>query len=492
MRRLTRAEYDNTVRDLLGTKLQPGRGFLNDAPQFGFDNNADQLSLAPIQLEMYQKAAEQLAAEALTPAARPNLVKCDLASGDTCLRSIVTTFGALAYRRPVSTGEESAYLALAAKARAAGATADEALQTVLEAFLTSPHFLYRVEIDPDPTSMVPHDVGPYEMASRLSYLMYRSMPDNALFSAAAEGKLSQPADLQAQVMRMLAQPSGKVFAQDFANQWLGARAHETTEFNAELFPKYNAALAASMRAELLSFFDEFVRENRPVKELVTANFTYLDDNLARHYGLPAPGAAMTRQVLSTPQRGGLLTMGVPLTVTSHPNRSSVVKRGHWVMQELLCDEPPPPPPNVDALPDTPAAMGTTQRQLLEAHRAKPECMGCHVVMDNIGFALENYDAIGVYRTTEAGMPIDARGMMPDGTRFTGARELAAVLAEDPRFAPCVAEHLLAYALGRAIAPTDAPYVADIVGSTRNTIGVRQVLMNLIASDVFRTRRGEPN
>jgi hypothetical protein len=395
--------------------------------------------------------------------------------------------------RPLSADEVSGHLALAAKARAAGATADEALQTVLEAFLTSPHFLFRVEIDADPIAMVPHEVGPYEMASRLSYLVYRSMPDDALFTAAAEGKLAQPADLQSQVTRMLAQPSGKVFAQDFANQWLGARALETTEFNAELFPKYSAALAASMRAELLSFFEEFVRENRPVKELVTANFTYLDDNLARHYGLPTPGGAtLTRQVLNTPQRGGLLTMGVPLAVTSHPNRTSVVKRGHWVMQELLCDEPPPPPPNVDALPDTPAAMGVTQRQLLEAHRAKPECMGCHVVMDNIGFALENYDAIGVYRTSEAGVAIDARGMMPDGTRFTGARELSAVLAEDPRFAPCVAEHLLAYALGRAIAASDAPYVADIVGNARNALGVRQVLMNLIASDVFRTRRGEPN
>lgn len=492
-RQLNRVEYDNTVRDLLGTTLQPGTSFLNDAPEFAFDNNADMLSVSPVQAGMYQKAAEALAAEAIA-AKRPSaLVTCDLAAaGDTCLRTIVTNFGAKAYRRPLAADQVAGYLQLATAARAAGATADEALRTIVEAMLISPHFLYRVELDPTPTSLTPHAVDPYELASRLSYLVYRSMPDQALFDAAAAGKLSAPADVQGQLTRMLADSKGATFAKDFSTQWLGARSLETADFDVAVFPGFSPALATSMKAELTGFFDEFVRENRPVAQLLTADFSYIDGNLAKHYGLPAVGAGgVQRTPVTSSQRGGLMLMAGTLAVTSYPTRTSLVKRGAWVLGQLLCSEPPPPPFDVPGFPE--GVTSGTQRQILEMHRKEPSCAGCHVIMDNLGIALENYDAIGAWRTTDkSGAVIDANGVLPNGgAAFNGGREMAAVVAADPRFPACLASKMLSYALGRSLSASDEPYIADIaaVGQSGQP-GVRDILARVVASDTFNMRRGE--
>ena len=493
MRKLNNVEYNNTVRDLLGTAQQPASTFLNDAPEFGFDNNADMLQVSPTQAGLYEQAAEALATEALSPAKRALLVTCDLAAGETCLRAIITSFGAKAYRRPLTEGEVAGFLKLIGSARTAGATADEALRTAVQGFLLSPHFLHRVELDPDPSSLVAHPVTPYETASRLSYLVYRSMPDAPLFTAAAAGKLSTTEDLQAQLSRMLADPKGSGFAADFSTQWLGARSLEKIQFDAKLFPKFNPSLAASMKAEISAFFDDFVKRNLPVDQLLTADFTFLDDALAQHYGVPAVGSTVLKKTtLTSPQRGGLMTMAGTLAVTSYATRTSLVKRGAWVLGQLLCAEPPAPPPDIPGFPE--GVTTGTQREILVNHRTNPSCAVCHVVMDNLGLALENYDAIGAWRTNDkSGAVIDARGELPNGgATFNGGREMAKVVAADPRFRSCVVRNLLSYALGRTLLPGDEGYLADIAApSATSGPGLRDILNRVVASDSFRMRHGEP-
>jgi hypothetical protein len=502
IRRLNRAEYDNTVRDLLGTAQTPGATtFPNDAPQLGFDNNGDLQTLSPEQFSLYQQAAESLAAEAMTVGSpeRAALITCDLTTGASCAQNLITTIGMNAFRRPLTPTEVSNFVALMATAAQAGATTDVQFRTVLEAMLQSPNFLFRPEIDANPTSLTPHLLGPYEEASRLSYMVYRSMPDQALFTAAAAGTLSQPSDVQSQLQRMLAAPKS-AFAQTFVQQWLGTSVVSTESFDATLFPEFNASLATSMGLEVNDFFNEFVQQNDPVTQLMTANFSYIDNNLATLYGIPAvTGTGLTRTTLSTPQRGGLLTMAGVLAVTSYPTRTSVVKRGAWVLSQLLCAPPPPPPANVPPFPSGPITA-TTQKAILAQHRADPACAACHDSMDNIGIAMENYDAVGAYRTEENGFPIDASGMFTGaiaeptgavGPSFTGAEQLAGAVAADARFTPCVAQNALTYALGRALLPTDTPYLNIITTEPKTgSLGMRDVLMNVVASDTFRMRRGD--
>ena len=345
IRRLNQTEYSNTVRDLLGTTTDPSSTFLTDTEASGFDNNGDLLSLSPERLSQYQQAAATLADEALQAPLRAKNLTCDPTTGDACVTSFVTTLGARAYRRALAPDEIASYLDLAAKARTAGATPDEVINTVLQAMLVSPHFLFQVELDPNPASITPHPLGAYELASRLSYMIYASMPDDALFASAQSGQLSDPTELQAQLTRML-QDSKAIFAQNFSEQWLGVRTVDTVQPDASLFPTFNAQLGQSMKREVDLFFNEFVQSNLPVESLLTATFTYVDDRLATHYGLPSVGPNMTRVDLTTPQRGGLLSMGALLTATSRGNRTSPVSRGKFTLSELLCQEPPPPPPGV--------------------------------------------------------------------------------------------------------------------------------------------------
>ena len=503
-RRLNRAEYDNTVHDLLGTTQTLGATlFPDDAPQVGFDNNGDLQTLSPEQFALYQQAAQTLAAEAMTvgSAERSKLITCDLTTGNACSQTLITNLGLRAFRRPLTAAEVTSYSNLMTTAAGVGATTDEQFRTVIEAMLVSPNFLFRPEIDADPTSLTPHLLNPYETASRLSYMVYRSMPDQALFAAAAAGTLAQPSDVQTQLQRMLADPKG-VFAQTFASQWLGTGSVDTQTFDATMFPKFNPSLANSMGNEVLSFFNEFLQKNEPVPQLMTANFSYIDSNLAALYGIPAPtGTGLVRTTLTTPQRQGLLTMAGILSVTSYPTRTSVVKRGAWVLSQLLCSAPPPPPANVPPFPTT-AVTATSQKEILAEHRADPACAVCHDSMDNIGIAMENYDAMGAYRTLDNGVAIDASGKFAGAialsggaspATFVGAVQLGAAVGADPRFVKCVAQNAMTYSLGRDLLATDQPYLADITAAPANggTLGVRDILMNVVASDTFRMRRGDP-
>jgi Protein of unknown function (DUF1592)/Protein of unknown function (DUF1588)/Protein of unknown function (DUF1585) len=392
------------------------------------------------------------------------------------------------------------YQGLMTTAAQAGASADEQFQTVLEAILVSPHFLFRPELDPDPAGTTAHLLAPYEVASRLSYAVYRSMPDQELFDSAKAGKLAETADLRAQLERMLASPKN-AFGTTFPAQWLGTSGIATESFDPDLFPKFNPALAASMAGEVTSFFGELLQKNGPVSDLLTANFSYVDASLAALYGIPAPaGSGLIRTTLSTSERGGLLTMAGVLSVTSYPTRTSLVRRGAFVLSQLLCAPPPAPPPDIPPFPEG-EITATTQRGILAQHRAIKACAACHDSMDNIGAAMENYDALGAYRTQDAGQTIDASGSFTGaiaepnggaGPTFSGTRELAAVVAADPRFAPCIAQNVLSYSLGRSVRPADQAYLQDIAKpSSGSALGVRDILLNVVASDTFRMRHGDP-
>ncbi len=627
--RLNRSEYDNTVRDLLGTKLKPAVNFPADDFAFGFDNLADTLSLSPVQFELYELTAQTLVAEAManavpstttryeaetiggsagaasgnawnlftngkiqltgkipsagtykirvrawqTPAPpddahmtlsvgtqtfgfaisgdskapmtieqqvviptsgalvsvsfdndfydsvamldrnllvdyieiegpigvtkdnplRDRIVTCDFKTGgDTCLREILQAFGERAWRRPLVTSEVDDLMKLIGVARAQTDTDEAGLRLALRAILLHPAFLYRVELDPAPTSEVSHPLGDYELASRLSYFLWSSMPDQALFDAASAGKLHDDAELDAQVDRMLADPRSHAMIDNFAGQWLYTREIADHQADYTLFPTYDPDLAASMKAESDLFFDEMLKSNDlGIDSLVKANFTYLDDRLAKHYGLPAPGSATpVRVTLKSGQRGGVLSQAALLTVTSNPDRTSPVKRGKWIMSNLLCAQPPDPPPNIPSITKT-DLQGKTVREVLDEHTKNPVCASCHKVMDQLGFALENYDAIGAWRTVDNGFPIDSSGALPDGTKFKTEAEMADVIAKDPRFPRCVAKKMYTYALGRGPTVADDPWLDKLTTDfTSKGSKLRELVKLLVKSEPFRTRRGE--
>jgi hypothetical protein len=502
MRRLNRTEYNNTVRDLLGTKLRPADAFEADRSALGFDNNGDVQTLSPLQVEQYQSAAEALVEEALLggPAAIAAIGRtaaCDLTEGAPCLQRLVAAFARRAWRRPATMAETARLVALASEAAARGEDALGQLAVPLTAVLSSPHFLFRVELDPDPRSMAARPLNDHEIASRLSYLIYSSMPDDPLLSAADRGQLRTPEQVSAQTKRMLADPRAAALAGSFAAQWLDLRSLASHQVDEASFGKaFDRTLAALMEQETSRFFLEFLDGDLPIAGMLTARFTYLDARLARHYGLTAPGpTGLARVALTGDQRGGLLTHGSVLTATSPPNHSSPVARGAWVLSSLLCSPPPPPPANVPPLPEPSPTVAASMRARLEAHRMNPLCAACHLAMDPIGFGLEHFDGIGRWRTSDGPTSIDASGTLPDGSSFDGALELAALLARDPRLPGCLTQKLFTFALGRSpdADPSDRAYLERIAALSAGPEGVtmHRAIAALVTSDPFRLRRGEP-
>jgi hypothetical protein len=501
LHRLNRAEYDNTVRDLLGVTGSPAAEFPIDDRGSGFDNIADVLSLSPLHLNLLNTAAETLVATTLGDAGlRARVVSCDISQGESCARSALTAFATRAYRRPVDATELDRLMLPVTTAVAHGDSYELGLGLAMRAVLLSPHFLFRVELDPDPTSLTAHPVGAYELASRLSYFLWSSMPDETLFARAASATLSDPATLAAETTRMLADPKARALVDNFAGQWLYLRALDTLAPNREKFPEFDDELRSAMRAETELLFAEIAFGGLPANQLITADFTFLNDRLAEHYGLPAVGSdAMTRVSLAgNAERGGLLSHASFLSFTSHPQRTSPVIRGRWVMDQILCEVVPAPPPDVDVNgAETDAAMGLTQREVLERHRADPMCAGCHELMDPIGLGLENYDAIGRYRTLDGTQPIDSAGALPSGEPFTGPKELAAMVAGRPDFARCVAEKLFTYALGRAPDPTaghhDGPTIASLASNLLTSgYSFATLVQGVVSSVPFTQRRGDPS
>jgi hypothetical protein len=467
VRRLNRAEYNHTVADLLGTALRPADDFPADEVTFGFDNIAASHSVSPVQARFYGLAARALVRDAFE---RGGLPGCETRRSGCIARSLLR-FAAAAWRRPLTAEERSSLLGL--QRRLAGAGDHDARQA-FEAVLVSPHFLFRIERDAGGRSW------DHVLASRLSYFLWSTLPDARLSAAAATGSLRTPSALRDETARLIADPRADRFVASFSGQWLSTRVLDGHYVDRGVYGAWDDELAASMKQETALFFAAFLRERLPVPMLLTARFTYVDDRLARHYGLPAAGPGFRRVELGDGPRSGILGHGSVLVATSHANRSGVVKRGQWVLGQLLCDEPPPAPPGVPALPSAKQVRGS-QRDRLEEHRAEVSCAACHKVMDAIGFGLENYDGVGAWRTVDEGAPIDASGKLPGGATFDGPRELAALLARDPRFVACTARHLFTYALGRPPLPSEEPTLATM----RAQGSLRDMIDALVVSPSFR-------
>ena len=411
--RLSRLEYNNTVRDLLGVDTRPADAFPPDGGGGGgFDNNSATLFIPPVLVEKYLSTAAEL------------LAKWKVPPGGA--RKSLTDFATRAFRRPVETAEVDALLGLFAEAEKRGDSFDDAIRFALRAVLISPHFLFRIEV-PRGTDAQP--VNDHELASRLSYFLWSSMPDEELSRAAAEQKLHEPAVLETQTRRLLRDPKARAFAENFAGQWL--RIHElqtSAQPDAHKFPEHTTAMRDAMAAEPIEFFHALLRENGSILKLLDADYTYLNETLAKFYGLDVKGDAFQRVSLPDGIRGGAVTMGAVLTLTSYPRRTSPVLRGKWILEQILDAPAPPPPPIVKSLPSSDKVRdGLSFRQQLEKHRADAACAGCHKRLDPLGFGLENFDAIGRWRTEIAGEPVDAGGEMVTGEKFTGPIELKKIL-----------------------------------------------------------------
>ena len=631
--RLNRSEYNNTVRDLLGTSQRPADSFPADDFGLGFDNIADVLSTSPLQAELYERAAEGLIAEAMaipiteptrwqfegetavatvgqaTPDAwnlytngevyttlelpydgkyqfqarvygtqagpdlphmnltvdslpvamfdidavqngakiyefeitataglhkfaveftndfydadlmldrnllvdwfaiegpkdlvsgenpqRTRIMICDPVTDgeDVCVRQILAAFARRAWRRPVLESEVDRLFQIVADAKAGGQDLEGALRVALQAVLVSPYFVYRVELDPDPTGLDPHPLTDHELASRLSYFLWSSMPDDALLAAADQGMLSDPDALAGEAKRMLGDPKAQALIDNFTGQWWLIRNVSVAFKDVVLFPQWDDSMKQSMRRELELLAASFVLADRDMREMLTTTTSFVDQRLATHYGLAGQFGDEFVEVdfADRPFQGVLMRAGL-MTVLSHAARTSAVKRGKWVLENLLCQTPPPPPPGVDTA--LPTGMGKTQREILEAHRKDPKCAGCHTIMDPLGFGLEHYDPLGAFRELDGGLPIDPSGTLPNGLPFADGLEMSSLISQEPDFVECVARKTMIYALGRNTAVGDLPYLdaldTDFAGGQYQ---FGDLVVALVTSDVFRQRRGDPS
>jgi hypothetical protein len=646
IRRLNRAEYNNTIRDLVGVDFQPAEDFPSDDVGYGFDNIGDVLSLSPVLMERYLTAAESIAQRAvLTEAPKPpqhpvsanfllprgrdrqpplrflnpdetlslyttyrldkpgeyvfrvrahgqqagneppriallldgkqlatyevkaddprkpgsyeapltlkegeyraevqflnpphgdkpravfvrrfemegpkdsyppshkTIMACDpKASHAEQTREILTRFISRAYRRPATKDEVERLARLVEAAEKRGDKWEAGIQLAMQAVLVSPKFLFRVELDDRPDSAGPHPIDEYQLACRLSYFLWSTMPDDELFALAARKQLT--ANLDAQVKRMLKDPRSKALFDNFAVQWLQLGLLKNFSPDPKLFPTFDERLRAAMLKETELFFGAVVQEDRSILDLIDADFTFLNRRLAEHYGIADTngnrvGHKPEREegnfflgdrfvrvpLLPTGERGGLLAQASVLSVTSNPTRTSPVKRGRWVLEQLLGTPPPPPPPNVPQLEDSRRQLTGSLRQRMEQHRADPACANCHAKMDAIGFGLENYNAVGAFRTKDEGHPIDPSGTLPDGKSFKGPAELKQILkGKKELFSRCLTEKMLTFALGRGLEYYDRPTVDRINAAlAREDYRFSALVSEIVKSDPFRLRRGK--
>ena len=629
LRRLNRAEYNNTIRDLLGVEIRPADEFPSDDVGYGFDNIGDVLSLPPVLLERYLAAAEKITdAAILTPDAdrapirigkggtlastgevgaefefpvtgdyllraraygdqagpepakmtfrfdnndlqtvdvpvsegnaqnydvrlkvdagkrrfgvkfindyyKPDdpdpknrdrnlhveqievhgpigvlpenlpeshkrLITCkpaDRAQAADCARSILRPFASRAFRRPATDDETARLVRLVEDALEQGDSFERGIQVALQAVLVSPHFLFRIELDPEPLNpLAVRTINEFELATRLSYFLWSSQPDDELYRLAEAGALRKDGNLAAQVRRMLKDPRSSALVENFASQWLQLRLLKGIAPDKQQFPQFDEALRSAMETETRMFFEAIVREDRNILDFLDSNFTFLNERLAKHYGIPdVTGEAFQRVTLKTDQRGGLLGQASILMVTSNPTRTSPVKRGKWVLENLFNAPPPPPPPGVPELSEAKEKiLSGTLRQRMEQHRENPACAACHTQMDALGFGLENYDSIGGWRTKDGNFDIDSSGSLPGGKSFRTPAELKAILkTRQDDFRKCLAEKLLTFALGRGLEYFDKCTVEQL---TKNVAAKEDkfsaLVLEIVNSDPFQKRRGK--
>ena len=642
LRRLNRSEYNNTVRDLFGVDYRPAADFPNDEVGYGFDNISDVLSLSPILMEKYLRAAEEITAKAIRTDIPPyppqdtirtkkwgtksddqavriendsfwgmwregsidirypfrtdgeyllrlnayatlagpepprmqislngkpvktfevkerederrdfvvklkpgkgvhkisvaylnNYVNNDSPDpalrGDRNLfvksttiigpldapqpklpeshrrvivrqpkpgelrqvaRESLAQFAEKAYRRPVAKKEINSLLSFVDMVMADGGSFEEGMQLATQAVLVSPHFLFRWELDTRPASdETIRRLNDWELASRLSYFLWSSMPDAELFRLAKRGELAKPDVLAAQVRRMVADPRSSALVENFAGQWLQIRNLAGVTPDPVKFPTFDDGLRAAMKRETELFFEAVMKEDRSVVELIDADFTYLNERLAGHYGIDGvSGSAFQRVSLAKGSgRGGILTHASILTITSNPTRTSPVNRGKWILEQILGTPPPPPPPDVEELEENEEAITSgSLRERLEKHRAKAECATCHSKMDPLGFALENFDGIGAWRDLDGNFPIDPSGELPTGETINGPEDLKKVLKSRETFIRALCAKMLTYALGRGLEYYDKCAVEDICNELKaNDYRFTALLNGVISSKPF--------
>lgn len=419
---------------------------------------------------------------------RPTAPAAELA----CARQIISTLARRAYRRPVTDADVNELLPFYTDARAEG-NFDFGIQGVVERMLVSPQFLYRAERTPANTTAKAFPVSDLELASRLSFFLWSSIPDDELLNLAAAGKLKDPATLRAQTQRMLKDPRSEAMVTNFAAQWLFLRDIQVKEPDLFLFRNFDEGLRQSFARETELFLSSVLRENRSVLELITANYSFINERLAKHYGVPDIRGSQFRryEFPAGSPRGGLLGQGSILTLTSYSIRTSPVLRGKYVLENLLASPPPPPPPNVPSLktegasPDKPVTL----RDAMQRHRADAACASCHARMDPIGFAFEHFDATGAWRDHDGGQPIDVQSKMLDGTDVNGVDGVKKLILKDPeRFAAAVSEKLLMYAIGRNVQYYDTPAVRKIVrDAAANKYTFAALVEGIVQSAPFQMR-----
>jgi hypothetical protein len=411
-----------------------------------------------------------------------------------CARQILASLTRRAYRQPVSDADVDVVMKFYDSGRKSG-NFETGIENALAFILTAPKFLFRTESDP-PNAIAGgvYRVNDVELASRLSFFLWSSIPDEELLNVAAQGKLKDPAVLDQQVKRMLADPKSQALTRNFAGQWLFLRNLQSAKPDGHEYPDFDDNLRQGFRRETELFFESILRDNRSVLDLLNANYTFVNERLAKHYGIPNVYGTQFRRVTLTDQtRMGLLGQGSVLTVTSYPNRTSPVLRGKWILENILGTAPPPPPPNVPPLKENEeGAKPKSVRELMEEHRKNPACAGCHAVMDPLGFSLENFDGVGEWRNKDQSGPIDASGQLADGTKVEGPVTLRQALMKHPeQFVGTVTEKMMTYALGRGLEYYDMPVVRGIVhDAASNDYKLSSLIIDIVKSTPFQMRKSQ--
>ncbi len=490
MHRLNTAEYNATVADVLGTKLQPATVNWRGGEVDGFDNIAAVLGMNDDQYGLYVDAAETLALDVFAnDATKAKVLTCATTDDMACVKTIIQQTGLRVFRRPILDAEVDTYTKVYKTARAQGEDHATSVKEILWALLSSAEFLYRMEYDNGVTT--DHPVTGYELASRLSYFLWSSAPDDAMLAAGAN--LNNDAAIDTTVTRMITDPKSARLVTNFAGQWLGAREVGPHAVDKPTYPTWSPDIANAAATEMYSYFDEFLRKDLPWTDFLKKDLNFVTPALASLYGITGvTGTTSTRvEAFAGDNRAGFMSLVGFLTVSSVAARSSPTLRGKWVLVNLLCAPPPPPPPGVPKLEDGNAKPESTNvRAVLEAHRSAAGCKACHSVIDPYGLAMEQYDGIGQFRTQYPDKStIDPSTTLIDGTTFAGLQGAEDATAKDPRFQTCITEKLYTYGLGRSLSTDDKAKSAAITQTWQGggQLTVSKLLHALTASTAFRNR-----
>ncbi|WP_437732714.1 DUF1592 domain-containing protein [Sorangium sp. So ce1335] len=499
--RLTHAQYDNTIRDLFGKDMKASASFLADPAFEGFTNNARALTVSDRLARDYRRAAEAIAEGAVADQAVLDTILPCAPEGDgaACARRFIQQLGKRVYRRPLSAAQEEAYVAAFARGNGlfeAGTPFEQGVRHVIEAMLQSPHFLYRVELSEelDGEQIIPLDG--YEIATRLSYLLWNSLPDDALFEAAEGGALATPEGIEVEARRMLADPRAASALDDFHDQWLHVSRYDDLTKDPALYPDFDAGVSSAMKAETRQFIRHVILEMEADYEaLMTAPIGFVNDRLAPIYGVEG---SFTSELVETPldpgERAGLLTQAGFLSSHAFFNKTSPIHRGVFIQRQILCADLPDPPANIDTeLPPIQGEIRTTRDQV-EVHTSPAACSTCHGQINPPGFAFEHFDAVGRYRADEGGEPIDASGTITVGTteiHFDGAVDLATQLAKSPVAERCYLTNWYRYGNARQLSPEDACTIEELDAKlVQSGYNIKELLVALTQTKTFRNRAVE--